>query len=116
MVVQELFLTETAQLADVVLPAVTWAECDGTFTNLERRVQRARKAIDDPNSKAAPDWMILEHLAARLGFDWAYSDEHGITSEISEAIPLYTGMTWDALGDQGLQWDAACCPPRGRLP
>ncbi len=59
LVVQELFLTETAQLADVVLPAVSWAEQDGTFTNLERRVQRAPKALGNPHSKAAPDWMIL---------------------------------------------------------
>lgn len=64
LVVQDLFLTETAQLADVVLPAVSWAEEDGTFTNLERRAQRAPKAVRSPDSKAASDWMILDHLAA----------------------------------------------------
>ena len=64
LVVQELFLTETAASADVVLPAVSWAEQDGTFTNLERRVQRAPKSLGDPQSKAAPDWMILDHLAS----------------------------------------------------
>jgi predicted molibdopterin-dependent oxidoreductase YjgC len=63
LVVQELFLTETARLADVVLPAVSWAESNGTFTSCERRVQRAPKAFSDPHSKAAPDWMILDHLA-----------------------------------------------------
>ncbi|GIV77136.1 NADH-quinone oxidoreductase subunit NuoG [Litorilinea aerophila] len=112
LVVQELFLTETAQKADVVLPAVSWAECDGTFTNLERRVQRAPKAVQNPHSKAAPDWMILDHLAVRMGVNWPYADEQAITREISQAIPFYGGLTWDALGDQGLQWDAAAVRPR----
>ncbi|MCX6045347.1 MAG: NADH-quinone oxidoreductase subunit NuoG [Chloroflexi bacterium] len=106
LVVQELFLTETAKLADVVLPAVSWAESSGTFTNLERRVQRAPKAVRDPHSKAAPDWMILDHLATRMGTNWPYAAEHGITAEITKAVPLYAGLTWEALGDQGLQWDA----------
>ncbi len=106
LVVQELFLTETAKLADVVLPAVSWAESSGTFTNLERRVQRAPKAVRDPQSKAAPDWMILDHLATRMGTNWPYAAEHGITAEITKAVPLYAGLTWEALGDQGMQWDA----------
>jgi len=106
LVVQELFLTETAKLADVVLPAVSWAESSGTFTNLERRVQRAPKAVRDPQSKAAPDWMILDHLATRMGVNWPYAAEHGITAEITKAVPLYAGLTWEALGDQGMQWDA----------
>ena len=59
LVVQDLFLTELAKLADVVLPAVSWAETDGTFTNLERRVQRAPKALANPHSQAVPDWLIL---------------------------------------------------------
>lgn len=111
LVVQELFLTETAQLADVVLPAVSWAECDGTFTNLERRVQRAPKAVRDPDSKAAPDWMIIEHLAGLLGSKWGHINEQAVTSEISQAVPMYAGLTWEALGDQGLQWDAASVRP-----
>lgn len=112
LVVQELFLTETAKLADVVLPAVSWAESDGTFTNLERRVQRAPKAVRDPQSKAAPDWMILDHLATRMGVNWPYADEKGITAEITKAVPVYAGLTWDALGDQGLQWDANAVRPQ----
>jgi len=112
LVVQELFLTETAKLADVVLPAVSWAENDGTFTNLERRVQRAPKAVGDPQSKAAPDWMILDHLATRMGIKWSYANERGITAEISKAVPIYAGLTWDALGDQGLQWDAGAVRPQ----
>ncbi len=107
LVVQELFLTETAAQAHVVLPAVSWAEADGTFTNLERRVQRAPRALRDPQSKAAPDWMILDHLANSLGVNWPFADERAITHEISQAVSQYAGMTWGALGDQGMQWGAA---------
>jgi predicted molibdopterin-dependent oxidoreductase YjgC len=115
LVVQELMLTETAALADVVFPAVSWAEVDGTFTNLERRVQRANKAVRDPQSKAAPDWMILDHLATRMGTNWPYGDERAITREITEAVPLYQGLTWDALGDQGQQYDASSVRPAPQL-
>jgi len=115
LVVQELFLTETAALADVVFPALSWAEVDGTFTNLERRVQRANKAVRDPQSKAAPDWMILDHLATRMGSNFPYGDERAITREISEAVALYKGLTWEALGDQGQQYDAASVRPTAQL-
>jgi predicted molibdopterin-dependent oxidoreductase YjgC len=90
-----------------VLPALSWAEHDGTFTNLERRVQRAPKAINNPQTKAAPDWMILDHLSTRMGTNWPYTDVRGITAEITEAVPIYSGPTCAALGDQGLQWDGA---------
>jgi NADH-quinone oxidoreductase chain G len=106
LVVQDIFLTETAQQADVVLPAVSWAEQDGTFTNLEGRVQRAVKALGDPQSKAAPDWMILDHLASFFDAQWAHTDAQSVTAEITQANPLYTGLDWNALGDQGAQWDA----------
>ncbi len=106
LVVCDLFLTETAQKADVVLPAAGWAECDGTFTNLERRVQRAPKAVTDPKSRAAPDWMILTHLARQLGAAWPFTDARSVTSEIAGIVPGYAGLTWEALGDQGIQWDA----------
>ncbi|HXF63692.1 MAG TPA: molybdopterin-dependent oxidoreductase, partial [Caldilineaceae bacterium] len=112
LVVQDLFLTETAAKAHVVLPALGWAEVDGTFTNLERRVQRAPKAVRNPESKAAPDWMILDHLATRMGVNWPYADEQAITKEISQVVPLYQGMSWDALGDQGLQYDATAVRPQ----
>ncbi|NJN84203.1 MAG: molybdopterin-dependent oxidoreductase [Caldilineaceae bacterium] len=107
LIVQDIFLTETAQKADVVLPAVSWAESDGTFTNLERRVQRAPTAVRDPQSKAAPDWMILDHLAERMGANWSHADARAVTDEIATVVPIYEGLTWEALGDQGLQWDAA---------
>ena len=106
LVVQDLFLTETAQMADVVLPAVSWAEQDGTFTNLEGRVQRAVKALGDPQTKAAPDWMILDHLASFFDAQWAHTDAQSVTAEITQANPLYAGLDWNALGDQGAQWDA----------
>lgn len=101
LVVQDLFLTETAKRADVVLPAVSWVETDGTFTNLDGRVQRAAKAIGNPASAAAPDWNILSHVAARLGRAWGYDSARRVTAEIAEAVPAYTGLTWDALGEQG---------------
>ncbi|MEZ4609532.1 MAG: molybdopterin-dependent oxidoreductase [Caldilineaceae bacterium] len=111
LVVQELFLTETAQKADVVLPAVSWAEQDGTFTNVERRVQRAPKAFGNPESKAAPDWLILDHLASHVGA-WSYTSPQGVTLEISQVVPIYAGLYWEALGDQGLQWDADLVRPQ----
>lgn len=110
LVVSDLLLTETAQRADVVLPAQGWAESDGTFTNLERRVQRAPKAVSNPKTRSAPDWMILTHLARQMGAEWPYSNPHSLTSEISRAVPAYSGLTWDALGDQGRQWDAEAAP------
>lgn len=112
LVVQDLFLTETAQKADVVLPAVSWAESDGTFTNMERRVQRAPKAVDHPHSKAAPDWMILDHLAMHMDVHWSYASARGVLEEIVETAPMYAGLDWDNLGDQGLQWDASLARPQ----
>ncbi|MBI3958675.1 MAG: NADH-quinone oxidoreductase subunit NuoG [Chloroflexi bacterium] len=107
LVVQELYLTETAKRADVVLPALGWAESDATFTNLERRVQRAPAAVTPPQSRAAADWMILTHLARKLGAHWHFADAKAVGAEIAKAVPIYRGLTWDALGDQGAQWDAS---------
>ncbi len=125
LVVQDLFLTESAKLADVVLPAVSWAETDGTFTNLERRVQRAPKALGDPHSQAAPDWLILSELARlwpavtgeakadtkkskRKAGDapklWSYASAQEVLDEITRAVPMYDKLTWAALGDEGKQW------------
>ena len=110
LVVTDLLSTATAQKADVVLPALGWSESDGTYTNLERRVQRAPKAVTNPKSRAAPDWMMLTHLAKHLGVEWPFSDARSVTAEISKAVPGYDGLTWEALGDQGRQWDGDVAP------
>ena len=110
LVVSDLLLTATAQKADVVLPALGWSEGDGTFTNLERRVQRAPRAVTNPKSRAAPDWMMLTHLARQMGAAWPFADARSVTAEISRVVRAYAGLTWDALGDQGIQWDADSVP------
>jgi formate dehydrogenase alpha subunit len=107
LVVQDIFLTETAQLADVVLPAASFAEKDGTFTNTERRVQRVRKAID-PIGDSRPDWMIICDIARHMGakgFD--YESPEQIMTEIRELTPSYEGITYERIRQTGLQWP---CP------
>jgi len=107
LVVQDIFLSETAQLADVVLPAVTFAERDGTFTNTERRAQRVRKAIE-PIGDSKPDWWITCQLARRMGgkgFDFSHPSQ--IMEEIARLTPIYGGISYERLEEGGLQWP---CP------
>jgi len=107
LVVQDIFMTETAELADVVLPAAAFAEKDGTFTNTERRVQRIHKAVDSPG-EAKPDCWITSQIAQRMGvagFDFAGPAE--IMAEIASLTPAYGGISYDRLGNEGLQWP---CP------
>ncbi len=106
LVVQDIFLSETAQLADVVLPACSFAEKDGTFTNTERRVQRVHKAVEPPG-EAREDWRIICDLAGRLGYQMSYPDAGAIQDEIATLTPIYGGITYDRLGGVGLQWP---CP------
>jgi formate dehydrogenase major subunit/formate dehydrogenase alpha subunit len=106
LVVQDIFLTETARLADVVLPAVTFAEKDGTFTNTERRVQRVRKAVE-PVGWARADWEILADLATRMGFPMRYGSAEDIFEEIRRLTPSYAGITYARIDKEGLQWP---CP------
>jgi NADH-quinone oxidoreductase subunit G len=94
--VQELFLTETAQKADVVLPAAAVGERDGTFTNLERWVQRFDPALPVPGL-ARPDWTIIRQLAVLLGADWAYATSGGVLAEMAQTISLYAGMSYEQL-------------------
>ncbi len=108
LVVQDIFLTETAQLAHVVLPSVTFAEKDGTFTNTERRVQRIREAID-PIAEARPDWQIICQLASRMGYKMNYEHPSQIMEEIAKLTPSYGGIYYDRLEKEGLQWP---CPNR----
>jgi formate dehydrogenase alpha subunit len=106
LVVQDIFLTETAELAHVVLPGVSFAEKDGTFTNTERRVQRVRKAID-PIGNSRPDWQILCDLSSRLGYPLQYSSPKEIMDEIASLTPSYGGIHYGRLEGMGLQWP---CP------
>jgi len=104
LVVQDVFLSETAEFAHVVLPAASFAEKDGTFTNTERRVQRVRKAIE-PIENSRPDWWIVCQLAKRLGargFD--YSHPLDIMEEIRHLTPSYGGISYQRLEAGGLQW------------
>jgi len=103
LVVQDIFLSETAELADVVLPAVSFAEKDGTFTNTERRVQRVRKAID-PIGQAKPDWQIITELATRMGYPMAYESPEQIMEEIARLTPIYGGISYNRIENEGLQW------------
>lgn len=106
LVVQDIFLTETAELADVVLPAVTFAEKDGTFTNTERRVQKIRKIIR-PAYGAMPDWKIISELSKRMGYDMDYRAPYEIMEEIALLTPSYGGILHHRLDNFGLQWP---CP------
>jgi formate dehydrogenase alpha subunit len=104
--VQDIFLNETAQMADVVLPAVSFAEKGGTFTSTERRVHLVRPALDPPG-QARQDWQIITDLANRLGADWQYGGPADIFAEMATLTPQYAGMSHDRLADGGLQWP---CP------
>jgi formate dehydrogenase alpha subunit len=106
LVVQDIFLTETAQLADVVLPSKCFAEKDGTFSNTERRVQRVRKAIDPPG-EAMDDWKIICDIAARMGFPMSYTDSSEIMKEIAAVTPSYAGIDYDRIEVEGIHWP---CP------
>jgi formate dehydrogenase (NADP+) alpha subunit len=103
LVVQNLFLTETAKLADVVLPAASFAEKDGTFTNTERRVQRVRQAID-PIGDSRPDWQIIADLSARMGYRMEYAHPREIMAEMTALSPIYAGVTYERIDQAGLQW------------
>jgi predicted molibdopterin-dependent oxidoreductase YjgC len=106
LVVQDLFLTETAELADVVLPAASFAETDGTFTNTERRVQRVRKAVDPPG-EAKADWQILCELAERMGYPMQYSEVSEVWAELARNTPILAGITYQRIEEKGIQWP---CP------
>ena len=106
LVVQDLFMTETAELADVVLPAVSFAEKEGTFVNTERRIQKVNPALK-PRGEARADWEILQGIAQKMGLDWDYSEAEDIFKEIASLTPSYAGVSYDRLGLMGLHWP---CP------
>jgi formate dehydrogenase major subunit len=106
LVVQDIFMTETAQMADVVLPSACFAEKEGTFSNTERRVQRVRKAVEAPG-EAKDDWWITGQIANRMGYEMNYPDSETIFSEMAMVTPSYAGITYERLDDVGLHWP---CP------
>lgn len=107
LVVQDLFLTKTAEFADVILPAVPSLEKEGTFTNTERRIQRLYQALD-PVGDSKPDWVILQVLANKLGYQWNYTHPSEIMDEAALLAPLFAGVSYDLLeGYSSLQWPVA---------
>lgn len=103
LVVQDLFLSETAALADVVFPVASFAEKDGTFTNTERRVQLLRKAVDPPGD-ARPDWQVVCDVSTAMGYPMSYPGTAAIMEEIASLVPSYAGIRHDRLAGSGLQW------------
>ncbi|MBF0406879.1 MAG: formate dehydrogenase subunit alpha [Candidatus Riflebacteria bacterium] len=108
LVVQDIFLTETAKLAHVVLPATTWPEKLGTFTNTERRVQVLYKAVEPPG-EAKDDWQIHQLLANKMGHNWKYNSAEDIFNELAKCTPSYAGMDYRRLAGNGLHWP---CPTK----
>jgi formate dehydrogenase alpha subunit len=106
LVVQDLFLNETSGLAQVVLPGVSFAEKQGTYTNTERRVQLLRQALQ-PIGQSQPCWQIICQLSTRMGYDMAYSSPAQIMEEIARLTPIYGGISYQRLERGGLQWP---CP------
>jgi predicted molibdopterin-dependent oxidoreductase YjgC len=106
MVVQDLFLTETAQLADVVLPVASFAEKEGTFSNTERRVQRVRKAVEAPG-EAKADWEVICGISNKMGYAMKYASAKEIFEEVAKVTPSYAGISYERLEKGGIQWP---CP------
>jgi formate dehydrogenase major subunit/formate dehydrogenase alpha subunit len=122
MVLQEIFPSETAQYADVILPAASWAEKEGTFTNTERRIQRVRKAVPPPGEAQLDSWIVTQ-LAKRMlvlgaaapdpdapWHDWEYTTLQDVIAEINALTPIYAGVSYERIeGGSQLQW-----PVRGK--
>jgi formate dehydrogenase alpha subunit len=108
LVVQDIFMSETARLADVVLPGVSFAEKDGTFTNTERKVKRVRKAIE-PIGMSRQDWEIICDLSTRMGYPMSYDHPSQIMEEVAQLTPSYGGIYYDRIEKDGLHWP---CPNR----
>ncbi len=105
LVVQDLFMTHIGSYAHVILPGVSFAEKDGTFTNMERRVQRVRKAIS-PVGDSRPDWKILCDLSTKMGYPMEYQSPAEIMEEIASLVPFYAGVSYSNLEKGGIQWSS----------
>jgi len=103
LVVQDIFMTETAEYADVVLPAACFAEKNGTFTNTDRRIQKVNKAVEAPG-EAKADWEIICELSNKMGYKMNYNSAEEIMEEISELTPIYGGVHYDRLDKEKIQW------------
>ncbi len=103
LIVQDIFLTETAKQATIVLPGCAFGEKDGTYTNLERRIQRLQVGVK-PRGEARPDWRIIRDVGIALGGDFDYQTSADVLAEIALAAPIYHGITLGRLGLHGLQW------------
>ncbi len=103
---QELFMTETAKYADVILPGASFLEKSGTFTNGERRVQAVRKVVE-PIDGAKPDGQIIVDIMNKMGYAQPDYTPDGMLEEISQIVPFFAGISWDRLGKNGLQWPVA---------
>lgn len=106
LVVQEIFPTETTRYADVILPAASFAECDGTFTNGERRIQRVNRAISPISGHA--NWETISLIAQKMGYPMDYSHPSEIMDEIASLAPIFAGVSFPRLGARGLQWPCIC--------
>ena len=100
LVVQDIFLTETSEFADVILPASSYLEKDGTYTNTDRRVQLGRKVLDTPGD-ARVDWEVVQDVANRVGLGWSYSSAREIFEEIVSVMPSYANLSYGNLGSTG---------------
>jgi len=103
LVVQDLFMSHIGSYAHVILPGVSFAEKEGTFTNMERRVQRVRRAIS-PVGDTRPDWEIICHLSKKMGYPMEYRSPGDVMDEIASLVPFYTNMTYANLEKAGMQW------------
>ncbi|MFP3317979.1 MAG: formate dehydrogenase subunit alpha [Thermoplasmata archaeon] len=108
LIVQDIFLTETAIYADLVLPSLSFAEKLGTFTNTERRIQMVRPFLSPPG-EAKADWEIITMIAREMGYDWRYSSPEDIMNEISSLVLQYSGLTYSCIEYNGVQWPVNGC-------
>jgi predicted molibdopterin-dependent oxidoreductase YjgC len=104
----DIFPTETTELADVVMPAASFAEKDGTFTSTERRIQRICQAVEPPG-EARAEWKVICDLMRRLNLPADYASPAEVMDEIASLTPIYGGISYDRLDIKGLQWP---CPSR----
>ena len=113
LVVQDIFLTETARMAHVVLPGASFAEKDGTFSATDRRVQRVRKAVEPPG-EARQDWKIISEIATRMGSgDFTYASPEEIFTEMARLTPSYQGIRYEKIDKDGVQWPCRTPEDRG---